>query len=253
MKVALLLSGQPKYLDDPRPYYFFKENIIDRYDTDVYCQTWFEEGAEYEITWIHAPNLNTHRLDSSTTLSVQSPVLDNSDKIIKGIYKPKKYSFEPPRHFRFNKTAEKWLDERYTGKHVNGVFWDRHKYSCILSFFKSQQNVLSLVDKDDYDFFVLSRYDITIDNFSSVIDISTLDPEMMHLQNIHDSFPDGIYIFSKKYFDWFKNLYDEIQTLDILEMVPHPSPERLKKASFGLHYGMNSVQPHPIRINILRV
>tara|TARA_A100001201_G_scaffold20295_2_gene22668 strand:- start:7772 stop:8524 length:753 start_codon:yes stop_codon:yes gene_type:complete len=249
VKVALLLCGQPKYLDDPRPYHFFKENIIDRYDTDVYCQAWFEKGAEYEIT---AFNLNAHRLDSSTSLSVQSPVLDNSDQIIKEIYKPKKYSFEPPRNFRFEKTVEEWLDQRYTNRYVNVGVWDRHKYSCILSFFKSQQDVLSLVNKDDYDFFVLSRYDITIDNFSSVIDISTLDPEKMHLQNIHDSFPDGMYIFSKKYFDWFKNLYDEIQTLNILERVPHPSSERLKKASFGLHYGMNFVQPHPIRINILR-
>ena len=250
MKVALLLCGQPKYLDDNRPYLFFKENFIDRYDTDVYCQAWFAKDAEYEITGF---NLNSHRLTSSTNLSVQSPVLDNSDELIKELYNPKRYSFEPPRHFRFNETAEKWLDERYTGRHVNVGFWDKHKYSCILSFFKSQQDCLRLVEKDQYDFFVLSRYDITIDNFSSVIDLSSLDPEKMHLQNIHDSFPDGIYMFSKKYFDWFKNLYDEIQTLNILERVPHPSSERLKKASFGIHYGMNNVEPHPIRINILRV
>ena len=216
----MLLCGQPKYLDDNRPYLFFKENFIDRYDTDVYCQAWFAKDAEYEITGF---NLNSHRLTSSTNLSVQSPVLDNSDELIKELYNPKRYSFEPPRHFRFNETAEKWLDERYTGRHVQ------------------------------YDFFVLSRYDITIDNFSSVIDLSSLDPEKMHLQNIHDSFPDGIYMFSKKYFDWFKNLYDEIQTLNILERVPHPSSERLKKASFGMHYGMNNVESHPIRINILRV
>lgn len=245
-----MLCGQPKYLDDNRPYLFFKENFIDRYDTDVYCQAWFAKDAEYEITGF---NLNSHRLTSSTSLSVQSPVLDNSDELIKKFYNPKRYSFEPPRHFRFNETAEKWLDERYTGRHVNVGLWDRHKYSCILSFFKSQQNCLSLVEKEQYDFFVLSRYDITIDNFSSVIDLSFLDPEKMHLQNIHDSFPDGIYMFSKKYFDWFKNLYDEIQTLNILEKVPHPSSERLKKASFGMHYGMNNIEPHPIRINILRV
>jgi hypothetical protein len=250
VKVALLLCGQPKYLDDNRPYLFFKENFIDRYDTDVYCQAWFSKDAEYEITGF---NLNSHRLTSSTNLSVQSPVLDNSDELIKELYNPKRYSFEPPRHFRFNETAEKWLDERYTGRHINVGFWDKHKYSCILSFFKSQQDCLSLVEKDQYDFFVLSRYDITIDNFSSVIDLSSLDPEKMHLQNIHDSFPDGIYMFSKKYFDWFKNLYDEIQTLSILEKVPHPSSERLKKASFGMHYGMNNIEAHPIRINILRV
>jgi len=250
MKIALLLCGQPKYMDDNRPYTFFKENIIDRYDTDVYCQAWYEKDAKYEIT---AFNLNAHRLTSSTNLTIQSPVLDNSDELIKELYQPKKYSFEPPRHFRFNKVAEKWLDERYTGKYVNVAVWDRHKYSCILSFFKSQQDCLNLVEKDQYDFFVLSRYDITINNFSSIIDISSLDPEKMHLQNIHDSFPDGIYIFSKKYFDWFKNLYDEIQTLNILKRVPHPSSERLRTASFSIHYGMNNIQPHPIRVNILRV
>jgi len=250
MKVALLLCGQPKYLDDQRPYLFFKENIIDRYNADVYCQAWFAKDASYEITGF---NLDAHRLSSSSSLTVESPVLNNSDQIIKDLYRPKKYSFEPPKHFRFKKESEEWLDKKYTGRYVNVGFWDRHKYSCILSFFKSQQNCLDLVNKDDYDFFVLSRYDVTIDNFSSSIDLNFLDKEKMHLQNIHDSFPDGIYIFSKKYFDWFRNLYDEIQTLNILDKVPHPSSERLKKASFGMHFGMNYIQPHPIKINILRV
>ena len=42
MKVALLMSGQPRYVDDTRPFLFFKENVIDKYDTDVYCHGWFD-------------------------------------------------------------------------------------------------------------------------------------------------------------------------------------------------------------------
>ena len=53
MKVALLFFGQPRYLDDDRAYNDYKRLILDRYDTDVYIHTWFDEaGGKYDVsTW----------------------------------------------------------------------------------------------------------------------------------------------------------------------------------------------------------
>ena len=51
MKVALLFFGQPRYLDDDRAYNDYKRLILDRYDTDVYIHTWFDEaGGKYDVS-----------------------------------------------------------------------------------------------------------------------------------------------------------------------------------------------------------
>ena len=46
LKVALLFSGQPRYLDNPYPRSSHKKHIIDRYDTDVFCHTWWDKENE---------------------------------------------------------------------------------------------------------------------------------------------------------------------------------------------------------------
>tara|TARA_B100000131_G_scaffold172110_1_gene166313 strand:+ start:502 stop:1245 length:744 start_codon:yes stop_codon:yes gene_type:complete len=246
MKVALLLTGQPRFIDDSRPFLFFKNNIIDKYNTDVYCHAWFSKNLLYEKSpWSN----NAHYFKTNSNLSKTNPVPNDADKLILEYYNPKKYKFDPPTNFSFNREAQEWMDNNFTNRHPEG-FWSNLGYSCVLSHFKSIQNSLELVDKTDYDYFILSRYDITIPTF--IEDIFSLDLEKMHLQNIHDRFPDGIYIFGKKYFDWFRNLFNEIQTREIYTRIPHPSTEQFKRTSFSLNYGMDNIQPHPMRINILR-
>ena len=245
MKIALLMSGQPRYVDDTRPFLFFKENVIDKYDTDVYCHGWFDGSSEYEkAPW----SKNSHRLETNSKGDRANPVPTNADEIILESYKPRAYKFEEPKEFRFSEGGQSFLDDNFTGKHPEG-FFSNLGYSCILSQLKSMQECMNLLE-DDYDAYVLSRYDITISNFIS--DISSLDLEYMHLQNIHDRFPDGIYIFGKKYLDWFRNLFDQVQTPGVYTRIPHPSTEQFKRTSFSLNYGMNFIQPHPMRINILR-
>ena len=247
MKVALLLSGQPRFIDDHRPFLFFKENIIDVYDVDVYCHAWFNNDNRYQVSpW----SKNAHKLESFSQLTKKNPVPDNADEIILKSYQPKKYKFDSPREFEFNSESQIILDKKFTGRHPEG-FWSKIGYSCILSQVKSMQECLKLVNIDNYDVIILSRYDVTVDNFSS-IKLESLDMEYMHLQNIHDRFPDGVYIFGKKYYEWFLNLFDEIQTKKIVEKIPHPSTEQFKRTSFDMNFGMKNIKSHPIRINILR-
>ena len=245
MKVALLMSGQPRYVDDSRPFSFFKENVIDKYDVDVYCHGWFDRDSEYEKSpWSN----NSHRLETNSKLTRVNPVPPNADTIILESYKPRQYKFESPRTFQFSEDAQNWLDSHFTGRHHEG-FFSNVGYSCILSQLKSMQECMNLID-GNYDAYILSRYDITITNFIS--DISSLDFDYMHLQNIHDRFPDGIYIFGNKYLDWFKNLFNEVQTSKVYSKIPHPSTEQFKRTSFDINYGMKYIKPHPMRINILR-
>jgi len=40
MRVAVLLFGQPRYCNDPKPQEFLK-GIIEKYNADVYAHAWF--------------------------------------------------------------------------------------------------------------------------------------------------------------------------------------------------------------------
>ena len=51
MKVALLFYGQPRYVDNEEVYNSYKSNILDKYDTDVFCHTWWSETEkEYDYS-----------------------------------------------------------------------------------------------------------------------------------------------------------------------------------------------------------
>ena len=41
MKVALLFFGQPRFLENSLPFESHKDHIINKYDTDVFCHTWW--------------------------------------------------------------------------------------------------------------------------------------------------------------------------------------------------------------------
>ena len=40
MKIALCLSGQPRYLDEG--FYYLYENILKKYSVDVFIHTWWD-------------------------------------------------------------------------------------------------------------------------------------------------------------------------------------------------------------------
>ena len=50
MKIALLFSGQPRYLSNPFPLLSHQREVINKYDTDVYVHTWYDENVkEYDF------------------------------------------------------------------------------------------------------------------------------------------------------------------------------------------------------------
>ena len=52
MKIAICLSGQPRYLE--YGYFFIKKFILDKYSVDTFIHTWFDES------YIGSCLLNTH-------------------------------------------------------------------------------------------------------------------------------------------------------------------------------------------------
>lgn len=241
MKVALLFFGQPRYLDDPRPYQCYKNLILDRYDTDVYIHTWFEPGGgQYDVsTWAKLHGANN------------CPILPDSIERLQKMYNPKVLVHEPPQKFELPPNAKKWVDERFTGKHPEG-HWIPSNYSNILSQLKTIQRVAEIYEEtgDQHDFIVLARLDTYLERFPE--DFSTLDPRKFYLAGHHPRFPDVVHIFGRKYLGWMKNAFNDVDHPKVYENIWEPSPEAFKGNAFLLRYNQSDLAPHPMNAHAIR-
>ena len=54
MKVALLLFGQPRNIDNPNSFNSHQKWIFDEYDVDTFCHAWWDEDvSEYDVSdWV---------------------------------------------------------------------------------------------------------------------------------------------------------------------------------------------------------
>ena len=225
MRVALLLFGQPRYLDDERPYLEYKKWILDRYETDVYVHTWFDENVEsYDV--------------SSWTNIGSCPVLPDSIERIESLYSPKILVHEPPQTFQFDEHVSDYIDKKFTGKTDR---WTLKNYSNLLSQLKSIQSVGRLY-QDTHDMIVLSRFDCIIDVFPS--NLSKLDKNKLYISNIHSHFPDIINCFSSKHLDWIRNVYDDVSL--VYKNVMEPSPESFKAMSFMSRFSRRDICSIPM-------
>lgn len=245
MKVGLLLYGLPRFIDDPRPAEFYKNNIISKYDTDVYAHCWFEPShLEKKSPWTGT----SHYLKTTSTQPDTHPIPENSPQLISEYYNPVQLKVESPREFTFEGGCKEILNSKFTGKNN---FFNERGYSNILSQYKSIQEVTNMVltSGKQYDIFVMGRYDITVNKFPD--NLSSLDKEKFYTQDCNE-FPDGIHIYSNKYLNWFNELFTESNNPSVCKQFERPSSEMIKKTWFGHKFDMGNHCKYPMRINILR-
>lgn len=137
MKVALLLSGQPRFVDSIS-YQTIKAKILDVYKPDVYCHVWFSSGATYET----APWSGLGKMS----------INDNSLELIKKLYNPVKILDEPP-------PSEDIIQARY----VN-TSHPRTPYN-LSSMYLSMKKSYLLMNDQNYDFIIRLRYDAILTAF----------------------------------------------------------------------------------------
>jgi len=241
MKVALLFFGQPRYLDDERPYNDYKRLILDSYDTDVYIHTWFdEEGGKYDVsTWAEMHGAKN------------CVILPDSIERLQRMYNPKVLVHEKPRKFQLPSDALKWCDERFTGKHPEG-HWNHGNYSNIMSQLKTIQRVAELYEEtgDQHDIIVLARLDTWLENFPE--DLSRLDKSKFYLPGHHPRFPDVIHVCGRKYLGWMKNAFNDVNHPRVYENIWEPSPEAFKGNAFLLRYAPSDLSPDPMNAHTVR-
>ena len=241
MKVALLFFGQPRYLDDDRAYNDYKRLILDRYDTDVYIHTWFDEaGGKYDVsTWAQMHGAKN------------AVILPDSIERLKKMYNPKVLVHEKPQKFVLPPECKAFVDEKFTDKHPEG-HWNPGNYSNIMSQLKTIQRVAQLYEEtgDKHDIIVLARLDTWLENFPD--DLSALDPSKFYLAGHHNRFPDVIHVCGRRYLGWMKNAFNDINNPRVFHNIWEPSPEAFKGMAFLLRYRQSDLSPNPMNAHTIR-
>jgi len=143
MKVAILLSGLARNVFEGYELYFQK--LIDKYNADVYCHYWKDGDWEYVLK----------------------------------VYKPKKYICVEPFSF-----AEYKLDvESPNDPLARPIYpYDVAGNFTSLPMFYGWQQVYSLLENNEYDCIIKSRYDL---GWNTIPDLSMLDLTKINVSNYH--------------------------------------------------------------------
>lgn len=127
MKLAVCLSGQPRFLDGPQ-IHSLKQNLLDKYDCDVYCHTWW------------SPDLPSYETSYNGVLQAKADTIDT----LQHVFRPKRLQYEAPLQ---------------NLPHPSNM---RSMYESI------RRSYLLVDTSINYDFIVRLRYDIFLDALPDV-------------------------------------------------------------------------------------
>ncbi len=189
MKIALCLSGQPRYLEIGYEHLF--REFLSKYSIDVFSHLWFDsklKNTPFSYT-INYPNRN-------------ELWRENLNDLILNLYKPKLCLFEEPKQFSFYSEANYGM-----GKTNN----------CSMFYSIQKCNELKLeyerIHNFKYDLVIRARTDLVISNFT--LNLNNIDKQKIHTSSTHCYFPDGteinndqIAIGSSPLMDAYSSLYN---------------------------------------------
>jgi hypothetical protein len=204
---------------------------------DVYGHCWSSENF----------NLEPKSFSNSTGFANCPP---DSKKRVVETYPNSNILFEPPVPFQSRFVKE--LDIDLSNRGISLEEKAKIKYYNLASHLFSMHSALSAysVSKQDkgYDFIVLSRFDTVITKFPN---LSKLDPECLHVSDVHPRFPDMIFIGSP----------NNIMALDIWPVFARDPlafqaesliAEKLKQSEYLKAYPSSSIRQVSLRAVPLR-
>jgi hypothetical protein len=181
MKIALLICGQARILNDSFIRYLKKENI----NFDTYIHYWLPENNSY----MNCGNLyNKHNINN-----INIKQLENN---IKNIYQPKNLKSEIQKYFN----------------HINMNELETNTITQTISQYYSIQKSFEIIENpEEYTHFIKIRFDFQF-NFSN-FDLNNLDNQSLYFtgygDNKYNNLIDIIWIVPNKYKEIFK-IYDFI-------------------------------------------
>jgi hypothetical protein len=276
MKIALLLFGQPRNIDNLRVINSHKDNIINKYDTDVFCHAWYSEKCVYDINPDN--KIYNGKIES----------IANAPDIIKEHYTPVSLMVDKPldntkyKHSRVDINREQFESdyefnlaikyaELYTNRSNTPIFNNSSYYGPLNAnnLFSQMYSITKVCKQFDeyskmntikYDFCILTRYDFFIDHLPKLND---LELNKYYIPDNHKYFPDILHIFNPMYIQAnfvYDNL-DKILDRFLNDKEPYDTsynnlksfwdfqPECIRYNSYILHFANINIRTLPIRYN----
>ena len=164
MKVALCLSGQPRFVQHAFPNIY--KTLIEPNNADVFFHCWYDKEM------VGKPYVN-HHVNGWDYSSAKSQYEDKTDEILLSLYKPKKYIFENQKTFIDTRLELDHIFESHAKPYAREYFV-KMLYSSWYSI--NQSNLLKeeyrLENEIKYDFVIRARFDTTL---NQVIDCRAFD------------------------------------------------------------------------------
>lgn len=184
MKVALCLSGQPRYLD--LGYSEIAKNLLS-YQPDIFIHTWWDESMVGK-EMILSPHLTYGR---------KYQWEENTHTKIMELYNPINIVTEPQREFNIYPDVDY---EKVFPISPYSMFYSIKRANDLKSNYESKKGF-------KYDLVIRCRFDIKFDFFN--LDLEKIDPNTFYLNSVADTFPnDQFAISGSDSMDYYSSLFN---------------------------------------------
>jgi hypothetical protein len=188
MKIALCLSGEPRYLIEG--YNQLNQNILSKWKVDIFIHTWWE------------PSMSDSYMKVSPKLSYGRKYKWRKDTIelIYELYSPVKIEIEKPKIFQIFEDRDYELG---IPNNLHSQFYSLHK-SNILKCMNEKENKLI------YDLVIRTRFDINFFKFN--LDLSKIkNLQSIHAKIIRNNIINDQFCFSSsKNMDIYCNIFNKL-------------------------------------------
>ena len=181
MRIAVCLSGQPRFVDEC--FNGIKKNIFDvnsNHKIDVFVHTWYSKELCNKVLYVN----------EMSSFSGEATISENSLESINELYKPTKFIHEEPKKFSSTVNFEGSLEKYLTGYKNSGLSKEDYRniklestYSMWYSIMKSNllKKEYELENNFTYDFVLKLRFDSIVTN---PIIFDTFDKNILYYQEL---------------------------------------------------------------------
>lgn len=194
MKIAVCLSGQPRFIE--RGYHQIYDNIISKYENvDFFVHTWWSDDMNKDQ---FVKGNDGYKLDDFGKLRQYTYPLDTLELIMK-YYRPKLILNEPQIKFEQHENVNY---ETINPLSLYSMYYSVKTSNSLKKFYENKNNFV-------YDIVIRARFDILFEKFD--IDFNDIDLSYIYTHTVGLDHPnDQFAISNSENMDYYSSLFDKI-------------------------------------------